>query len=167
MICKAFDEYAEKHKIENNTDTSEEDAMGSGTETQMNSGSESQTQAPQTEAPTEDETVTDEADSTDESVSNDDETTEDNSDDEYIIPDSDSKKLTKADLKGFSKKELRYARNEIYARHGRIFNDDELQAYFEGKSWYVGTQIAEEFDESELSKVEKANVRLIQKYENK
>ena len=70
-------------------------------------------------------------------------------------------------LKGFSKKELRYARNEIYARHGRIFNDDELQAYFEGKSWYVGTQIAEEFDESELSKVEKANVRLIQKYENK
>jgi len=39
--------------------------------------------------------------------------------------------------------------------------------FFEGKSWYVGTQIAEEFDESELSKVEKANVRLIQKYENK
>ena len=30
-----------------------------------------------------------------------------------------------------SKELIRIARNEIYARHGRIFNDEELRNYFE------------------------------------
>lgn len=39
---------------------------------------------------------------------------------EYVLPDSANRKLKKSDLKGLSKEELRIARNEIYARHGRI-----------------------------------------------
>lgn len=46
---------------------------------------------------------------------------------EYIIPDSSTRLLTAADLNGLSKNELRLARNEIFARYGRRFKDQELQ----------------------------------------
>ena len=39
---------------------------------------------------------------------------------DYIIPDSDTKLLTDSDIEGLSARELNYAKNEIYARHGRI-----------------------------------------------
>ena len=45
---------------------------------------------------------------------------------------------------GLSKADLRLARNEILARHGRIFNSDDLKTYFEGKSWYSGTVAPED-----------------------
>lgn len=32
--------------------------------------------------------------------------------------------------------DLRVLRNEIYARHGRVFKDKELQKYFESQPWY-------------------------------
>lgn len=84
---------------------------------------------------------------------------------EYIFPDSDTQKLTKADIKGKSKKQLRIGRNEIYARHGRKFKDSELQAYFDSKQWYEGTIAPEDFSESVLSPIEKKNAAFIQKYE--
>ena len=57
---------------------------------------------------------------------------------EYIFPNSDKEYLTDADVSGLSKADLRLARNEILARHGRIFNSADLKTYFEGKSWYSG-----------------------------
>ena len=75
------------------------------------------------------------------------------------------KKLTKKDVKGLSKDQCRYARNEIYARHGRKFTDKKLQDYFDNQSWYEGTVEPEDFDESVLSKVEKKNIKLLKKYE--
>lgn len=87
---------------------------------------------------------------------------------EYILQNSSNRKLTKSDLKNLSKKQLRLARNEIYARHGRIFEDTELQNYFESQSWYEGTIPAEEFfDSEELNAIERKNILLIKKYENK
>lgn len=86
---------------------------------------------------------------------------------EYIIPDSDTRKITKKDLKGLSKDELRIARNEIYARHGRRFDDEELQEYFDSCSWYEGTNDPADFSEDELSATEKANRNTIIKYEEK
>ena len=60
------------------------------------------------------------------------------------------------------------ARNEIYARHGRLFIDEELQNYFDSCSWYEGYIEPEDFDEkSELSKCERKNAKLILKYEKK
>lgn len=56
------------------------------------------------------------------------------SDDEYILPHSDTKKLTDSDLSELSEKQLELARNEIYARHGRKFKTDYLQEYFNSKS---------------------------------
>ncbi|MDO4323258.1 MAG: YARHG domain-containing protein [Lachnospiraceae bacterium] len=85
---------------------------------------------------------------------------------EFIFADSDSRYLTVEDLKGLDAQTLRCARNEIYARHGRRFNDQELQSYFDGKSWYQGTIEPEEFQESMLSDIERKNAELILHYEN-
>lgn len=85
--------------------------------------------------------------------------------DEYICPDSDVKKLSIKDVKKLSKADRRRAKNEIYARYGRKFNDISLQEYFNGKSWYTGTIEPEDFDESVFNKVEKYNIKLLAKYE--
>ena len=84
---------------------------------------------------------------------------------EYVLPDSAKRKLKKSDLKGLSKEELRIARNEIYARHGRMFDDKKLQKYFDSQSWYDGTVPTSEFSEDVLSSVEKKNVAFIRQFE--
>lgn len=60
----------------------------------------------------------------------------------YILPDSDSRKLKKSDLAGMTAQQLSYAKNEIYARHGRIFKSSELQDYFNQKDWYEKMMIS-------------------------
>ena len=83
----------------------------------------------------------------------------------YILPDSDKEYLTRADLEGLTQEELRLARNELYARHGRKFDDEGLQAYFEGLDWYVPSIEPEDFTEDMLSEVEVYNRDLITEYE--
>lgn len=84
---------------------------------------------------------------------------------EYICYTSDMEKLSVKDVKKLSKADRRLAKNEIYARYGRKFNDESLQKYFNGKSWYDGYIEPEDFDESVFSKVEKYNIKLLAKYE--
>ena len=84
---------------------------------------------------------------------------------DYIFSDSSSRLLTDADISGMSAKELNYAKNEIYARHGRIFDSIELADYFKSKSWYEGTRSPDDFDESLLSDTEKKNIAFLQKAE--
>ena len=88
-------------------------------------------------------------------------------DEDYILPDSDTKKLTSSDLAGLDANELELARNEIYARAGRRFNTDYIQDYFDDKWWYVGTIEPEDFTEDMLNDVEKYNVNFIRNYEKK
>jgi DNA-directed RNA polymerase specialized sigma24 family protein len=84
----------------------------------------------------------------------------------YILPDSNSRKLTRADLQGLSKEKLRLARNEIFARHGMIFGVPVLDAYFGEKSWYKPTYSYDDFyDKVEMSAIEEANVALINQVE--
>lgn len=84
---------------------------------------------------------------------------------EYILPDSSSSYLTKSDLMGLSAEECRLARNEIYARHGRMFEDESLQKYFENFDWYYPTIQPDDFDESMLNDYEIFNRDLIVEYE--
>ena len=84
---------------------------------------------------------------------------------EYIFAQSDSEYLSRSDLEGLTEQELSYARNEIYARHGRRFQDAGLQSYFDSKDWYSGTVAPEDFTESMLNEYEKANAELILEYE--
>jgi YARHG domain len=66
-------------------------------------------------------------------------------------------------LHGLSLHELRLLRNEIYARHGRMFHAEWLQQYFFFQPWYVPD---ENFKDEELSGNDKLNVETIVKYEN-
>jgi hypothetical protein len=84
---------------------------------------------------------------------------------EYLLPGSDSQYLTEADLYGFTAEQCRLARNEIYARHGRIFKDEALQEYFNSCSWYEPLIEPDDFQESSLNVYEVANRDLIVKYE--
>ena len=83
--------------------------------------------------------------------------------DAFIIVVSGDVALTEADLEGLTAQELTYARNEIYARHGRVFESSELNTYFQGKTWYVAN---EEFVDTDLSELEIANAEFIQQYQN-
>lgn len=74
-------------------------------------------------------------------------------------------KYTVQDLALLDSYGLKITRNEIFARHGRMFNDQELQEYFQRQQWYVPQTASNDFDESCLNEVEKYNVELISTYE--
>lgn len=54
----------------------------------------------------------------------------------FIFPDSSTSKISPSNLYNLSNDQLFIARNEIFARHGYIFNDKKLQNYFESQAWY-------------------------------
>ena len=83
----------------------------------------------------------------------------------YILPDSDSRMLTEADLENLGERELMLARNEIFARHGFIFTTQWIQGYFLTQGWYRGTTPANQFDSSVFNSYERANVDLILRIE--
>lgn len=85
---------------------------------------------------------------------------------EYLLPDSAVRYLTEDDLKGLTWEQCCLARNEIFARHGRIFVTPQIAAYFQGKDWYHGTVSAAAFDESVFNQFEKANISFISNYES-
>lgn len=84
---------------------------------------------------------------------------------DYILPDSNSRYLTESDIQYLSIREINYAKNEIYARHGRRFQSQELQNYFNSKSWYRGTIEPSDFQQSVLNDYEKKECRLLSKRE--
>lgn len=83
----------------------------------------------------------------------------------YILPESSTRQLEEADLSGLTKEQLLYARNEIYARHGRKFKDENIQKYFNNQQWYTPAIEPDAFDEAVLSEIEKANVAFIKAHE--
>ena len=74
-----------------------------------------------------------------------------------------SRLLTEEDIKGFSKSDLSIMRNEIFARHGYIFQDPMLQEHFSQMPWYTPQQA--DLSQITLSSVEQNNVLFIQRYE--
>lgn len=54
----------------------------------------------------------------------------------FFFPDSHIRKLTSVELQSLTKEQLRIARNEIYARHGHVFQTKDMQSYFLKQSWY-------------------------------
>ena len=84
---------------------------------------------------------------------------------EFILPDSSTRVLDKSELAGFTAEQCRLARNEIYAKHGRMFDDAGLQNYFNSRSWYHGTIPADRFSDTMLSDIEIQNRNLIITYE--
>lgn len=94
------------------------------------------------------------------------ETDEETEETDYVIPYSSDRYLKNDDLVGLSSEELMYARNEICARHGYIFNDAEIRAYFEKKPWYTGTVKSEDFSSSVFNDYEYKNVTFLKKHQD-
>jgi len=74
---------------------------------------------------------------------------------DYIIPDSALAVLTKD--------ELQLLRNTIYAKHGMIFQSNDLKTHFQQFKWYnpINNKV-----EERLSKTDIANIENIQVFEN-
>ena len=80
----------------------------------------------------------------------------------YVLPDSSTRLYSADELSGLSDWELYVARNEIYARHGRMFQKQDLQDYFNSQSWYTPLYSPEEFDSMGLlSSTEQQNASTI------
>jgi hypothetical protein len=76
----------------------------------------------------------------------------------------ENKLISEQLLRGVSLHELRLLRNEIYARHGRIFKTMWIQQYFGGQPWY---DPKEDFKDEDISGSDKTNIETIVAYENK
>jgi len=81
--------------------------------------------------------------------------------DGFMFP-SDSRYITYSDLNGMTKDEVALLRNEIYARHGYIFQSEAYSSYFENMSWYYPNP---DFDESLFNSIEKKNKETIVAFE--
>lgn len=81
---------------------------------------------------------------------------------DYVISDSNSREISKSELINLTPWQLKVARNEIYARHGRPFVHQDLQCYFATKSWY---SVDPNYNVSSISYTENKNIATIQAYE--
>lgn len=84
-------------------------------------------------------------------------------DGDYIFANSSTEYLDEKDLEGMDAQQIQMAINEIYARHHRKFVLDEVQEYFDSKSWYEGSVEPEDFDVSVMNKYEGSNIDLLTK----
>lgn len=56
---------------------------------------------------------------------------------------------------------IHLAKNEIYARHGYIFKNEDLYNYFMGCIWYSPTCDSADFDDNIFNEYEKANLEIL------
>lgn len=83
----------------------------------------------------------------------------------FMFPESDKKVIPNEILRSLTKEELRIARNEIYARHGRRFKNRAMRDYFEKMEWYAELEKRDEIPEEELNTIEMENINRIKKIE--
>jgi hypothetical protein len=70
--------------------------------------------------------------------------------------------IPKSILEKLSMSQLRFLRNEFYARHGKKFINKELNEYFNSFNWYISI---DDFKENDLNLIEKKNIQIILSYE--
>ena len=77
-----------------------------------------------------------------------------------MFPWASQERISAGDLQGYTAWQLKIMRNEIYARHGYIFDTQDMKNYFERQGWYrpVSRKV-------KLSAIEQANVNTIQQVE--
>jgi len=75
-----------------------------------------------------------------------------------------SKLITRALLQGLFVEDVRKMRDEIYARHGKVFKDPWTQKYFASLDWYTADP---KYTDASLSAVERQNLVTIAAYEKK
>lgn len=81
-----------------------------------------------------------------------------------ILSQALSRQLSESDLRGLSAKQLTLARNEIYAFHGRAFNDPDLRKYFASRPWY---RMNPRYSDKLVPPLQKANAQFIADYQRR
>ena len=84
---------------------------------------------------------------------------------EYIFPEVDKELLTEEDVKDLPVELLAYGRYEILAKHGELFESEELKEYFGNQKWYFGFLSDEKEVEGLLNDIEKENLAFLEKKE--
>ncbi len=79
---------------------------------------------------------------------------------DYLLA-SDTQIITEVDLSKLNETELKYAYEEIFARHGKIYSDTNLAKYFNSKDWYSPNP---SFTEKDLTDLEHENATFISEY---
>lgn len=74
---------------------------------------------------------------------------------------TDKKYYTKEEFESEPMLVIHLAKNEIYARHGYIFTNEDLYNYFMGCIWYSPTYDGTDFDDSIFNEYEKANLEIL------
>jgi tetratricopeptide (TPR) repeat protein len=83
-------------------------------------------------------------------------------------PWTSQRQITEYDLQGLSLRDLELMRNEIYARHGWVFNRQDLRRYFESQPWYrPRSPQANRQVEAEMRGLERRNVQIIRDLERR
>jgi len=83
----------------------------------------------------------------------------------FVLPDSSMQLLGARDLAGNTNWELTLARNEIYGRHGRWFENDRIQRYFNSGSRDRASTAPNAFDESVLDASERKSTAFVRDYQ--
>lgn len=85
---------------------------------------------------------------------------------EFILS-SDQREYTIDELKDYPEDIIYLALNEIYARHGYIFKNEDLQNYFMGQVWYTPLVEGENFSDEVFNDYEKENLKVLLKILNR
>ncbi len=88
--------------------------------------------------------------------------------DDYYYPSLSEQILTEEELYNLNLFDCMIARNELFAKHGRMFKDSFVSKIFELKSWYEPEYTAAEFDamaDELLTEIEKENLQILIEYE--
>ena len=80
----------------------------------------------------------------------------------YRFPQASERLLSASDLSGLSKYDLKIMRNEIFARHGYVFQTKDMKNYFQNQSWYTPRYSNVT---SMLTSIEQKNIAMIKRYE--
>ena len=84
--------------------------------------------------------------------------------DNQVFSDSSARYLTDSEVARLSQAEIQTAINEIFARHGYIFETQEIYQHFQQYSWYHPTVPKDAFDTAVFSDIETRNVELLSRY---
>ena len=79
---------------------------------------------------------------------------------------TDKKYYTKEEFENEPMLVIHLAKNEIYARHGYIFTNEDLYNYFMGYIWYSPTCESADFDDDVFNEYERANIEILADLDN-
>ena len=84
---------------------------------------------------------------------------------QYLF-DTDKTVYSASDFSGLSPEVIHIAKNEIYARHGYSFKDQDIYNYFMGQVWYTPSILPKDFTEDIFTETEVKNLDMLNSIDN-